>query len=226
MAHASSNIASYFPRMISREDEHGLPRVIGGALAGLLSKLDERRGPWHDLNQQGFEFSRKLIPAVQITREEGAMLVREGLNVIAGKAAGRAVFCGSVTLGRGGQLDRKFNSLAVRRLCLSITNAIDRATRWAVFEPDAPRTAKRIQSQVHSYLSGLADQGAFAIDNYTVQCEAGPHKGLADPRRGITILLTFQPIGFDEVVALTLHQSVAGCRVSTTAFGPVTDACA
>jgi hypothetical protein len=47
-----------------------------------------------------------------------------------------------------------------------------------------------------------------------------------DPHRGVTVLLAFQPQGSDEIVSLTLHQSVSGFRVATTAFAPVIAACA
>lgn len=224
--YSSSSIASYYPRMISRDDEDRLPRVVGGALAGLLSKLDELQGPWHDLDQPGFGFSRKLTPAVQFSLEEGAMLVREGLNAIAGRTAGKAAFCGSVTFGCSNQLDKKFASLTLRRLCLNITNTIDRATRWVLFEADAPRVADRIQAQVHAFMTGLADQGAFETGSYAVQCDATLQAGLDDRQRGITVLLTFRPIGSEELVSLTLHQSAAGCRVATTAFAPVAAECA
>jgi len=221
---ASPNITSYYPRMNSRTDASAPARAVGGALAGLLSKLDEQQGPWNDLDQPGYGFNRHLEPAVKLSLQEGAMLVREGLNAIAGHTAGKAALCGSVTLGRGSQMDRKFASLTVRRLCLTITNTIDRATRWAIFESDAPRAAKRIQSQVHAYLSWLADQGAFSTENYSVRCDASLPSEMTDLQRGMTVLLCFQPESCDEPVSLTLHQSVSGCRVATTAFAPVAQA--
>ncbi len=224
--YASPNIVSYFPRMVSRDDEDTLPRAVGGALAGLLCKIDEQYGPWEDLDQHGFGFSRKLTPAIVLTTAEGARLVHEGLNVIAGQTAGRAGFCGSVTLGRGSQTDRNSSSLTVRRLCLAITNTIERATRWAVFESNVAEVAERIQGQVHAYLVWLDDQGAFASDKFNVQCDSTLHAGPMDPHRGITILLTFLPLGSDEFISLTLHQSVSGFRVATTAFAPVIAACA
>jgi phage tail sheath protein FI len=155
-----------------------------------------------------------------VSIDEARLLVKEGLNVIAGNTAGRATLCGSVTLGRGTQMERSFTSLTVRRLCLSITNAIDSATRWAVFEPDVSQVASRIQSQVHAYMCYLADAGAFVDDAFMVQCNAGLHSYPVDPHRGITILLGFHPVGSDEPVSLTLHQTIAGCRVATTAFAP------
>ena len=154
------------------------------------------------------------------------LLVKEGVNVIAGNSGGRSTLCGSVTLGRGTQMERSFTSLTVRRLCLSITNAIDGATRWAVFEPNAEKVAERIQSQVHAYMCYLADAGAFVDESFLVQCNAGSHSYPINPHRGITILLGFHPIGSDEPLSLTIHQTVSGCRVATTAFAPATAECA
>jgi phage tail sheath protein FI len=117
-------------------------------------------------------------------------------------------------------MQRSFTSLSVKRLCVSITNAIDNATRWAVFEPDAVQAASRIQSQVHAYMCYLADAGAFVDDAFMVQCHAEHHSHPIIQNRGITILLGFHPTGSDEPVSLTLHQTVSGCRVATTAFAP------
>ncbi len=224
--YSSPNILSYYPRMYSRDDDELTPRATGGAIAGLLCKLDRAAGPWQDLDQYGFAFDRRLVPATAVAIDDARLLVKEGLNVIAGNTAGRSTLCGSVTLGRSTQMERQFTSLTVRRLCLSITNAIDGATRWAVFEPDAARVAERIQSQVHAYMCYLADAGAFVNDGFLVQCNAGLQSYPIDPDRGITILLGFHPAGSDERVSLTFHQTISGCRVATTAFAPATAECA
>ena len=224
--YASPNIFAYYPRVYSNEDDDSSPRVAGGAIAGLLCKLDRRQGPWEDLDQRGYGLSNKLLPAIALGVDEAQMLVKEGINVIAGRTVGRATICGSVTLARGGQMDRKFSSLTVRRLCLEITNTIDRATRWTVFAPNSTAVADHINSLVHAYMSSLADSGAFTDDMFVVQCDAGLHSSPVNKNRGITVLLAFHPVGSDETVSLTLHQTMAGCRVATTAFAPVFDECA
>lgn len=218
--YASANVLSYFPRVLRRGDSDEQPRVAGAAMAGLLCKLDQRQGPWEDLDQAGFGLVRKLRPALEIHPDDAHQLVREGLNVIAGHTAGRAAVCGSVTLGRGSQMDRRFSSLTVRRLCLKITNSIERATRWAVFEPNGERVSERILGQVDGFMSSLANQGAFADSRYAVHCETELGNDTTDPERGLTIMLAFRPMGTDEEIALTIQQMIAGCRVAATAFAP------
>ncbi|MGH8194791.1 MAG: hypothetical protein ACREQ8_10375 [Woeseiaceae bacterium] len=223
--YASPNILAYFPRMVCREADGSPPRPVGGAIAGLLCKHDRLCGPWQALSAGVLRFSRSLVPGILLGAEEVGRLVREGLNVIAGNTAGQAALQGSVSLARNSQMDRKFARLDVQRLCLSITNAIEHATRWAVFAPTESGLADRIHAQVHSYMAWLAGAGAFADNRFVIQCDA-LHTAAADPRRGVTILLAFQPVGAGEVVSLTLQQTVSGCRVSTTAFAPSIAQCA
>ena len=225
-AYASPNLLAYFPRMYGRIDDGTPPRAVGGALAGLMCKLDRNYGQWEDLDQPDLGLRRDLVPAVEVADEEARQLAREGLNVIAGKPGRAITVKGSVTLAKNCPIDRKFGSLGVRRLCLTITNAIERATRWAVFQPNETRVADRIQAQVHAYLSSLADAGAFAGDRFIVQCDAGLHNSPNHPARGVTILLAFHPAGAADAVSLTLHQTVSGCRVATTAFAPSLANCA
>lgn len=217
---ASANILSYFPRLKSRNEEDAPPRAAGGALTGLLCALDRKYGPWQDLDRKDLAFRRHLVPAVELGAGDTEALIKEGLNVIVRDSPTAATLRGSVTLARNSRMDRQFASLAVRRLCLALTNGIGRATRWAVSERNDPRLAERVHAQVHAWMSALADAGAFAGGGFAVQCEAAPHRG-RDPDRGVTILLTFQPAGVRNAISLSLHQTAAGCRVATTAFAPV-----
>ena len=224
--YASPNTLTYYPRVYAKEDGVPLPRAAGGAITGMLCKLDKNHGPWEDLDQRGYGLSSNLVPVVELNVDDAQMLVKEGINVIAGHTAGRAMICGSVTLARGGQLDGKFSSLTVRRLCLEITNTIDHATRWTAFAPNSTVVAEHINSLIHAYMSSLADSGAFTDDMFVVQCDAGLHSRPVNKDRGMTVLLAFHPTGSEETVSLTLHQTMSGCRVATTAFAPVVDECA
>ncbi len=218
--YASPNILAYFPRLADRRDRAARPRAAGGAIAGLLCRHDRRLGPWQPFTDDDTRFSRRLAPAVEVDAEAAGRLLREGFNVIAAPRAGRTALTGAVTLARNSQLHSHYASLPVRRLCLAMTAAIERATRWSVFEADTPRRAARVHAQVHAYLAGLAQSGAFADDRFTVHCDTGRQQ------RGVTILLTFQPAGADEALTLSLHQDAAGCRVTSSAFPPSIARCA
>lgn len=223
---ASSNMAGYFPRMLQRGDDTSAPRAVGGALAGRLCKLDRNFGPWQDLDQQGMGFKRELFAAIDVEQESEQALARAGLNVIGAGPGGRARLHGSVTMGRGSESHRKFVSLPVRRFCLRIINAIEKATRWAVFEPDDSHQAQRIRDQIIAYLSCLADMGAFENERFGVECDSRPCRRDGGVEHDVTILVVFHPLGCREAVSFTLHQSVSGCRVTTTAFGPGMEVCA
>src|SRR5690606_42142122 len=121
--------------------------------------------------------------------------------------------------------ERAFGSLSVRWISLMFNSDVDGATRWAVFQPNDPRVAERVRSQVHACLTCLADAGAFAYEDFIVQCDAG-HREHDHPGCGVTILLRFRPAGAADAVSLTLHQTVSGCRVTNTAFAPSLAHCA
>jgi phage tail sheath protein FI len=226
LGYASPNMLGYFPRLVSRQEKDSLPRVAGGALTGLLCKLDRIYGPWQNLDQQELGFSRELAPAVDLDDEDMLMLVREGINVVATGAAGRARVRSGMTMARGSEQQGPHANLAVRRLCLRIVNAIERATRWAVFEQADARLAESIQGQVFAYLSALVDLGAFENDRIDVQCDAGLCKKADGVRHGFSILIAFQPRECGKPISFTLHQSVEGFRVANTAFAPVAKGCA
>ncbi len=223
---ASPNMLSYFPRMYHRDVETGAPRAVGGALAGLLCKLDRTFGPWHDLDKRGMGFNRSFVAAFDVDEEDAHALVRDGLNVICKGPTGRARLQGSVTLGRGSETQRQFANLSMRRLCLRMINSIAAGTRWAVFEPEDLRLAERIRAQVEAYLCSLDGIGAFENDRFVVECDAGVSHRNDMPEHGVTVLVSFQPYGSAEPVSFTLHQTVSGFRVASTAFAPVMENCA
>ena len=221
--YASPNMVSYYPRLRQRRDDSP-PRAAGGALAGLLCKLDRTQGPWHELERVSFR--RHYVPDVELAEPDVESLTREGVNVIASGSAGRASLTGSATLARGSEMQRALASLPVRRLCLRIINSIELATRWTVFAQPCEALAKRIQSQVFAYLAGMANLGAFASEAFDVQCDAGLCKKSNASDGGVSILISFHPHGCSKPISFTLHQSIDGHRVASTAFAPVIRDCA
>jgi phage tail sheath protein FI len=219
LGYASPNLLGYFPRVRERGNEDEAARVVGGAIAGLLCKQDRSYGVWQSLDQAGLGLNRRLRPATELPTDDERLLVKAGINVIRRGPVGRARVSGAVTMGRGSEAYATFSQLPVRRLCLQIINTIVRATRWAVFEPEDDSLAERLRSQILTYLDCLNDLGAFADESFIVQCDAGVSNRADSKEHGVTILLVFHPVGSDEPVSLTLHQTASGFRVGSTAFG-------
>ena len=220
LGYASPGMFGYFPRLRNREEPDAAPRTVGGAIAGLLCRLDRERGCWRDLGQEGLTLSRDLVAAVRLDDEDERLLERAGLNSVMAAAAGRCRVGGSVTTGGGCESSGELLRLPVRRLLLRVTVAIDDATRPALFEAGDAAVAARLESQVGAYLAGLAADGALADDRYSVRCDVagGPDGALAG--RSITILLAFRPASCRRAMTVTIQQTSAGCRMASTAFAP------
>lgn len=217
--YASPNLVGYYPRVTEHGGDTDVARPVGGAFAGLLCKNDRTYGSWQSLDQQGLGLHRRLKPEVELSDDDKLMLTRAGMNVLVSGSVAKARISGSVTMGRGSEAYARFSKLPVRRLCLQIINTVARATRWAVFEAEDSTLAKRLRGQVLTYLHCLDDLGAFVDDDFIVQCDAGVSKRPDSEEHGITILLKFHPVGCDEPISLTLHQTASGFRVGSTAFG-------
>ncbi|MDH5620594.1 MAG: hypothetical protein OEY74_00815 [Gammaproteobacteria bacterium] len=219
LGYASPNLLGYFPRVRERGDGDDRKRVVGGAIAGLMCKHDRLYGPWLSLDLQGISLHRRFRPEQDISDEDRSLLVRAGLNVLVGRAAGAARIAGSVTMGRGSEACADYAKLPVRRLCLRIVSTIVKATRWAVFEPADDSLAARMHDQVLACFHKLYEMGAFASKDFIVQCDAGLNHRSDNDENGVSILLVFHPVACEEPISLTLHQTPSGFRVGSTAFG-------
>lgn len=228
----SPNLLTYFPRLFERGSMVAVPaqeplaQAAGGALAGMLCKLDYSFGPWAKPGAEVAIFKSALTPFTELSDDEAYMLARAGINAIVRNSGRRAALSGFVTMARGSESHRVFRSLSVRRLCLRIVNTVDLATRWVVFKQPDSKLTVRIRGQILAYLSALCEMGALANDRFVVQCDAGLANRSDPYLRGVTLLLVFHPLGSPAPVSFTLHQTVRGCQVASTAFAPVAERCA
>jgi uncharacterized protein len=221
LGYRSPNLMTYFPRGLPATGED-TPRAAGAMLAGSLCRADRLHGPWSGSDEDGVKLRTALAPALALDEVDTRLLVRAGINALCRDAAGRMRLVGGRTLSRGSGAHCMFKSLAVRRLCLRIVKAIEVATRWCVFEPADARRVARVREQVVDYLGRLYAQGAFDNDHFVVLCDAARKGTDGSVRRGVSLLLVFQPCGCSTPVSFTLHQSPAGCRIGSTAFAPLT----
>ena len=218
-AFSSPNMLCYFPRMRLRDQPDSRQVAVGGAVAGLLAKLDQNAGCWRSGSAAGLRLKRRYVVEHAIATDSLAPLARAGINAITTGTAGAPVFAGTVTLGCGADSPRAFASLPVRRLTLRLLADIDAGTRWAVFDPNRATLPGRLEILVMAYLDTLRTVGALdaVVD---VRADLAQPRGAAAVANRITLHVIFTPAGCERPLALTLHQSVEGCRTAATAFGP------
>ncbi|ALQ09367.1 MULTISPECIES: phage tail sheath family protein [Pseudoalteromonas] len=131
------------------------------AVAGIIAKTDKERGVWKA--PANVALSQVLAPTLAIDSTE-----QESLNVdaISGKSINAIrTFVGKGTLVWGARTlagnDNEWRYVSVRRLFNLVEESIQKATQFAVFEPNTPFTWLKLKTMIESYLENLWRQGAF-----------------------------------------------------------------
>ncbi len=75
--YASPNMIGYFPRVYQRDDDGGVARAAGAAIAGLISKNDRAHGPWQCPDPQSMNLSRRFVAAAETSDDDARLLARE-----------------------------------------------------------------------------------------------------------------------------------------------------
>ena len=132
------------------------------AVAGIYASVDRDRGVWKA--PANVSLSAVIGPLVKITAED-----QENLNVdpTAGKSINAIrAFTGKGTLIWGARTlagnDNEWRYVSVRRLFNMIEESTQKATSFAVFEPNDASTWLKVKAMIESYLYGLWQQGALA----------------------------------------------------------------
>lgn len=132
------------------------------AIAGIYAQIDRTRGVWKAPANVGV--SAVIGPVSKITSQE-----QERLNVDA--TGGKSInairaFTGKGTLVWGARTlagnDNEWRYVPVRRLFITIEESCQKATSFAVFEPNDSTTWLKVKGMIESYLYGLWEQGALA----------------------------------------------------------------
>ncbi len=142
-----------------------LQRVVlppSSAVAGIYASVDRDRGVWKA--PANVSVAAVIGPVSKITNEE-----QDGLNVdpTAGKSINALrAFTGKGTLVWGARTlagnDNEWRYIPVRRLFILIEESVQKASAFAVFEPNDATTWLKVKAMIESYLYGLWEQGALA----------------------------------------------------------------
>jgi phage tail sheath protein FI len=132
------------------------------AIAGVYARVDRDRGVWKA--PANVSLASVIGPTVKITHN-----AQENLNVdpTAGKSINAIrAFTGKGTLVWGARTlagnDNEWRYVSVRRLFNTIEESAQKATAFAVFEPNDATTWLKVKAMIEAYLFGLWQQGALA----------------------------------------------------------------
>lgn len=162
------------------------------AIAGAYASVDRDRGVWK--SPANISLVNVLGPALKLTEEEN-----DGLNIdpVSGKSINAIrSFTGKGTLVWGARTlagnDNEWRYISVRRLFNYIEESIQKATAFAVFEPNNAMTWLKVRSMIESFLDNMWRQGALAggkvEDAYFVQVGLGTTMTQTDILEGKLII--------------------------------------
>ncbi|HEY4369728.1 MAG TPA: hypothetical protein VGN07_21015 [Steroidobacteraceae bacterium] len=208
----------FFPRVVCMDRLRGCVETFGngGAVAGLLSRLDESVASIAATNEP----EPLLRAGARLTREINAAdrwrLANSGINLlqaVRGVERNRPLMR---TLACGASTSADWAYLAPRRFALFVVGAIERATRWAVRAPNHHGTRERITRQVNDFLGALREAGAFpavpAEEAFLVICDERINDEREDPG-SVHILLQLAAIHAGEYHSVMITHSVHGSTV-------------
>ena len=170
-------------------------RVIlppSAAVAGVYASVDRDRGVWKAPANVSLE--AVVSPTLQLTDEQQSLL---NIDATTGKSINAIrSFSGLGTLVWGARTlagnSNEWRYISVRRLFISVEESIEKATSFAVFEPNDATTWLKVKGMVDSYLYTLwqrgALQGAKAEQAYFVNIGLNKTMTPADINNGLMIV--------------------------------------
>lgn len=143
----------------------GQIRVVlppSSAIAGVYARVDGTRGVWKA--PANVSVVSVLGPSRQITHEENGRLnvdpnSGKSINVIRSFVGKGTLVWGARTLAGN---DNEWRYINVRRLFITIEESVQKATAFAVFEPNDASTWLKVKAMIDNFLFGLWQQGALA----------------------------------------------------------------
>ena len=204
----TQNAAVYFPLLVEKDATF----VPCGAIAGIYSSMDARRGVWKSPGGSEAKLTGVTALAVRLTDRDNDLLNPAGINSIREFPGIGPVVWGARTMYGAGE----WRYVPIRRLALFLEESIDRGTKWTVFEPNDEPLWAEIRRLADVFLHGLFRQGAFQgqtpREAYFVRCGRDTTTQ-ADIDAGIVnIQIGFAPVRPAEFVILQIRQFTGRCE--------------
>jgi hypothetical protein len=178
--------------------------AASGMIAGVFAATDVRRGVWKA--PAGVEAGLNGVTALEykLTDMQNGQLNQVGVNVLRDFPVIGKVVWGSRTLAGADALSDDYKYLPTRRLTNYIEESLYRATKFAVFEPNAEPLWATIRLSIGAFMADLARQGAFY--DYYVRCDASTTNSNDINLGKCNVIVAFAPVKPAEFIILTIQQ--------------------
>jgi phage tail sheath protein FI len=213
----SDSAVMYFPRVQAFDRLRGRVETFAscGAAAGMIARCDEIWPVWAAAETDDAVLRPGLRPAVPVSEGERARLVQAGINVLASVRSSYRGGMSPRTLAAGGSGSSDWKYLSARRLALFVAASIEQGTRWVLLEPNTEVTWEQARTQVDSFLTSLAEGGAFSgastEESHFVICDERVNRPATIAEGKFNLLFGFatsKPGEFDTW--LVTHQAAGG----------------
>lgn len=204
--------ALYYPPVKLAENGEEVIAGPGGALAGLMGRVDSSRGVWKA--PAGTEADLRGITGLTLvlSQEDHGRLNSGGVNALKAVPGG-FVSWGARTLAGDEQYGGDYRYLTVKRTALFLEESLLRGLQWTVFEPNDEPLWSRIRVNVRAFMLDLFRQGAFQgatpADAYFVKCDAQTTTSVDRAEGRVTLQIGFAPLKPAEFVILRLQLTAA-----------------
>jgi phage tail sheath protein FI len=213
---AIDHAALYFPRI--KILENGVERPLGpaGAVAGVMTRIDNNRGVWKA--SAGLEANLLGISgvAIDMSDSDNGVLNPLAVNAIR-KFPDGIVLWGARTLAGDDRFGSEYKYLPIRRMSNFLRLSLLNSLGWVVFEPnDEPLWAQirlNVGAFMNTYFRRRAFQGDKPTDAYFVRCDS--ETTTQDDRNNgiVNIWVGFAPLKPAEFVVVSIQQMAGQIQV-------------
>ncbi len=169
---ALESAAMFYPRVMMEEDGQEVPAGPSGAIAGLISRFDRKKGMWTP--PAGREATILGLSRLEheTTEEDATLFANQGVCVL--RTIPEAIVSwGARTMAAHTGSWWKF--IPIRRLAIFVERSIKQSIGWVAEEPNDPLLWGAIQHTVNEFLMKLWKVGALEgerkAEAYFVRCD-------------------------------------------------------
>ncbi|MCD4724430.1 MAG: phage tail sheath subtilisin-like domain-containing protein [Bacteroidales bacterium] len=204
--------AVFYPRLLMRENGLNIKVDPGGAIAGLMSRIDGNRGVWKA--PAGTEADIRDVVGLEYSFSdmENGVLNPKGINTLRIFPNG-IVNWGARTMDGDDSFASEWKYIPVRRLALYMEESLYRGLKWVVFEPNDEPLWAQIRLNVGAFMHNLFRQGAFQgttpKEAFFVKCDKETTTQNDIDLGRVNIWVGFAPLKPAEFVIIYIQQ-IAG----------------